>query len=249
MTDRFPIILDTSNGNQLKELALGDNLDLQGSSIVKAASIETVGNLSALSITVNGNSLAPVALSNDYTDLDNVPSLFSGSYQDLVNKPDIPGKTFNLEDVDEAAPINGDSLVFDSSIEKYVPKPVLKELDLGSKSIGDLGDTLLTGDLTNRYLKFTAGAWRASNVTWTDVKNKPTGVSAFNNDAGYLDRQSLESQEIRTDLIGSVFADDSTLIIDGVNGELPDYVRKQDLKDIVAASTDFDDFKTRIQDL
>ena len=247
MTNRFPIIIDTLDGNKLKELPVGDNLDLDGSAIVNAASIQTAGNLSAMSLTVNGESLSAVAFSNNYQDLDNVPVLFSGQYIDLAGKPFIPTKIEQLENVSNQTPNNGDTLIYDASLENYVPQPV--QIDLSTNSIGDLGDVLITGVFTNRYLKFTAGAWRPSTIEWTDVRNKPTGVSAFTNDAGYLTVDSIQDQPIRTDLIGSVFADDSTLIIDAVNGDIPDYVKKQDLVDIVAASTDFDDFKTKIQDL
>ena len=48
------------------------------------------------------------------------------------------------------------------------------------------------------------------------------------------------------DLTGSVFADDSTLLVDGVNGTIPGYINTADLKTLVAASTDFADFQARI---
>ena len=48
------------------------------------------------------------------------------------------------------------------------------------------------------------------------------------------------------DIKGSVFADDSTLLVDAVNGIIPGYVSLEILKQTVAASTDFADFKTRI---
>lgn len=51
------------------------------------------------------------------------------------------------------------------------------------------------------------------------------------------------------DLIGSVFADDSTIVIDGTSGIIPGYVSKQDLKDIAAASVDFNEFKTKLANL
>lgn len=51
------------------------------------------------------------------------------------------------------------------------------------------------------------------------------------------------------DVKGSVFANDSSLLVDGVNGIIPGYVSIETLKDITASSTDFDDFKARIQDL
>ena len=47
-------------------------------------------------------------------------------------------------------------------------------------------------------------------------------------------------------MVGSVFGDDSTLLVDAVNSVIPGYVSLATLKSIVAASTDFADFKTRI---
>ena len=43
-----------------------------------------------------------------------------------------------------------------------------------------------------------------------------------------------------------MFADDSTLLVDAVNGVIPGYVSLTTLKSTVAASTDFADFKNRI---
>lgn len=48
------------------------------------------------------------------------------------------------------------------------------------------------------------------------------------------------------DLTGSVFADDSTLLVDAVNGTIPGYIKLSVLKSTVAASADFADFKVRI---
>jgi len=48
------------------------------------------------------------------------------------------------------------------------------------------------------------------------------------------------------DVEGSVFADDSTLLVDGINGIIPGYVSTATLKSIVSASTDFANFQTRI---
>jgi hypothetical protein len=48
------------------------------------------------------------------------------------------------------------------------------------------------------------------------------------------------------DMTGSVFADNSTLLVDAVNGTIPGYISIASLKAEVAASTDFADFKSRI---
>ena len=74
MANRIPLIVDTGDGNKIKELPIGDNLNLTGSGIVGA------GNISASSLTVN-----------------NVPyNPFSGAYADLTGKPTIPTTTDDI---------------------------------------------------------------------------------------------------------------------------------------------------------
>jgi inosine/xanthosine triphosphate pyrophosphatase family protein len=57
---------------------------------------------------------------------------------------------------------------------------------------------------------------------------------------------ALEDGQLRADIQGSIFADDSTLLVDAVNGEIPGYVSLATLQSVVAASADFADFQTRI---
>jgi hypothetical protein len=52
----------------------------------------------------------------------------------------------------------------------------------------------------------------ATSGSYLDLSNVPTNISTFINDAGYITSQS--------DLVGSVFADDSTLLVDGLSGRL-----------------------------
>ena len=51
---------------------------------------------------------------------------------------------------------------------------------------------------------------------------------------------------VTSNFIGSVFADDSTLLVDGVSGTIPGYISIAVLKAEVAASADFAAFKVRI---
>lgn len=48
------------------------------------------------------------------------------------------------------------------------------------------------------------------------------------------------------DITGSVFGDDSELLVDAVNSIIPGYIKLADLKTVVAESTDFADFQSRI---
>ena len=71
MANRFPLILDIDDGNKLKELPVGDNLNLQGSGIVNAGEIQATG------LTLAGVTYNP----------------FSGSWNDLTDKPSIVAQT------------------------------------------------------------------------------------------------------------------------------------------------------------
>ena len=56
----------------------------------------------------------------------------------------------------------------------------------------------------------------------------------------------LNVTNTKRDVVGSVFGDDSTLLVDAVNSVIPGYVSLATLKSTVAASADFADFQTRI---
>ena len=69
MANRIPLIVYTLDSNKLKELPVGDNLDLGGAGVTNA------GTINATDIKING-----VSFNNP----------FSGDYNDLTNKPTIP---------------------------------------------------------------------------------------------------------------------------------------------------------------
>jgi hypothetical protein len=57
---------------------------------------------------------------------------------------------------------------------------------------------------------------------------------------------TIVSTQFIGDVTGSVFADDSAVLVDAVNGVIPGYVAIDEIKTIVANSIDFSDFQTRI---
>ncbi len=73
MANRIPLVVDTSDGNKIKELPIGDNLDLANSSLIG------VNNITATSVSLGSN-------------------IFTGSYTDLSNKPTIPTDISDLTD-------------------------------------------------------------------------------------------------------------------------------------------------------
>jgi len=62
----------------------------------------------------------------------------------------------------------------------------------------------------------------------------------------YADIAALADGQVNTDIKGSVFADDSTLLVDAINGIIPGYISLATLQTEAAAATDFADFQVRI---
>ena len=67
MTNRYPLIVDASDGNKIKELPSGDNLQLTGSAITGATDVTASGTiaggvLSAVSIKKGGTEIATLAV-------------------------------------------------------------------------------------------------------------------------------------------------------------------------------------------
>jgi len=300
MANRFPLIIDTENGNRISELPAGDNLDLTGSGIINAASVSVNGSITTSSIIINGQSLSAVAFSNNFEDLDNVPVGFSGDYDDLINKPTPVLSTWDLNDIQGVVPNNGDILRYNTLNSQWEPEELVQDFDLSNRTLQDIGNVITTGDITNKYLKYYAGAWRAAGVTYAEVQNAPTKLSQLINDVGYITTQGEDSQTLsfdgnnltisngntvditqtisydgsslslsnsntvdtggldaifrtlRTvegytgDVTGSVFADDSSLLVDGVNGTIPGYVSIAELKNIAATSATYANFQAAI---
>ena len=62
----------------------------------------------------------------------------------------------------------------------------------------------------------------------------------------YADIAALADGQVNTDIKGSVFADDSTLLVDAINGIIPGYISLATLQTEAAAATDFADCQARI---
>jgi phage tail protein X len=55
MANRYPLIVDTSSGNQIKELPSGDNLNLTGNGLVGVTSLSVINSISSATVQTSGN--------------------------------------------------------------------------------------------------------------------------------------------------------------------------------------------------
>jgi len=180
MANRYPLVIDTSDNNRLKEIPNGDNLLLTGNSITGVINITASGTVTANdvivsgNITYQGNVLNNIATSGAYSDLTGVPTALSQFTNDIG----------------------------------YLTTVAFNDLTSTPTTLGGYGitdaATSLQGALATTALQ--AGA----------------NISTLNNDSQYVTLPDLQNGVITVDvnnsgdLVGSVFADDSTVMIDSI---------------------------------
>ncbi len=159
MANRIPLIVDRDDSNKLKELPLGDNLDLTGSGIIGA------GNITATGLTLGGISYNP----------------FSGSWNDLADKPTVATNTaelpegssnqyFTNERVDDRVNAilregSGIDIVYDD-LNGTITITATGGGSGGSGGGGIVTD--LTGLATSNILKWNANAGQDNNGAWVN---------------------------------------------------------------------------------
>ena len=166
MANRIPLIVDTDDGNKLKELPIGDDLNLTGSGIVGA------GNISATSLTIN-----------------NVPyNPFSGAYADLTGKPDIPE---NTDDIVEGTKKYFSTERLQDGVADFLKAGVgivlnyndgSGELTISATGVGEGGgasaldgllDVTLTAPSVNQILKYNGTAWVNNSIAYDEITGRP----------------------------------------------------------------------------
>ena len=112
MANRYPLILDTSDGNKLKELPAGDGLNLDGNTISSVGNVTSTGTVSATSFTGDEATITTItgtAIIQGETNLGNEVALkansadlaavaFSNNYLDLNDRPVVPTDINQLTD-------------------------------------------------------------------------------------------------------------------------------------------------------
>ena len=195
MANRYPLIVDTTDGNKLKEIPSGDNLQLTGNSIVGVTDVTASGTvgaaiLSATSIRKGGSEIATIAVTGAWTDVVGKPTALSQFTNDLNFL--VPGNNISV--------LNNDSAF------------------LTTVAFGDLTGkpTTIAGYGITDVASSGQGALAATAIQPGD------NVSRLFNNSGYLTVSDIQNGLVTIDvnntgdLVGSVFADDSTVMIDSI---------------------------------
>jgi hypothetical protein len=197
MANKFPLIFDTTDGNKIKELPSGDNLNLQGSSIVNVVDISAFGTIQADTIivenlTANGGNIASVAITGDYDDLLNKPNIFSGDYTDLSNRPVLFSGSYN-----------------DLSNKPVIPTD-LSQLNNDAGYVTNLTATLPVANIIGL-------ASVAVTNDYNDLSNRPDVITREEFTDGTLTIDVTNTGN----LTGSVFSEAGDLLLDHINGVIP----------------------------
>ena len=156
------------------------------------------------------------AFDGNYNNLTNKPSLFTGNYNDLTNRPTVPTSISDLVPDGSAGQVlttNGAGLFTFSAIN--FPNQNLYQSvagDSGSGSASTPTDTLTIAGGTNITTQMVG-----STLT---VNSSVTALSQLTNDLTLFDGE----------IKGSIFGDDSTLLVDGINNKIVGPVLSSDLR-------------------
>ena len=165
MANRIPLVVDRDDSNKLKELPIGDNLNLTGSGIVGAGNIEATG------LTIAGISYNP----------------FSGSWNDLTDKPTVAADTselpesgnlyFTNERVDDrVASILREGSGIDIVYDDLAGTITITSTGGGGGGGGSDLPTNLTGLALNQILKYSTSesAFVNSFINYSEIIGTPT---------------------------------------------------------------------------
>jgi len=196
MANRYPLVVDTTNNNKIKEIPNGDNLLLTGNSITGVIDITASGNINVAGInitgtlTYQGNPLTSIATTAAYSDLTGVPTNVSQFANDASYRS------------------NGDNVSVFTNDAGYLTTVAFTDLTTTPTTLGGYGiidaATSIQGSLATSALQ--PGA----------------NISTLNNDSGFVTLTQLTDGTVTVDvnnsgdLVGSVFADDSTMMVDSI---------------------------------
>jgi hypothetical protein len=217
MANRFPLIIDTQDGNKIKELPDGDNLNLQGSSILNVENIQSTGTIDAAEIRIAGETLQ----SQSILDLNDTPGTYQGFANTILKvKNDETGiDFFSFEDF-------GDLTLGNVTLKGNLLPEFDNSGSIGSSTarISEIWATELRGNLKSLSGEIVFDA-TTGLINYAAIVNAPTNLSQFTNDENFIKNNDLATltqnlidtnEVVITSVKGSVFADDSTLLVDAV---------------------------------
>ena len=221
MANRFPLVLDTTDNNKIKEIQAGDNLNLTDNSITGVQNITALGTIDAADIRVAGNRL----VAQTFADLTDTPATFVGSPNYFV-KVKADGTGLEYRPLSDLGNIEIDTITVDTSIVPTIDGT--GNIGTADFKFNEIFANQIKANLVS-YGGSTVFDASTGKISYTALQGSPTFLSEFTDDIGFLRTADLdttlaglfdEGVPFETDIVGSVFADDSTLLVDAVAGKI-----------------------------
>ena len=221
MVNRIPLVLDVEDGNKIKELPASDNLNLSENNIVNVQDINALGTINAAIITVNGERL----VAQNFLNLTDAPNTYVGS-EDYFVKVNETGTGLEFRPIEDIGNLVIDSVTVSEKLEPSADNVI--EVGTETNKIADVWAYGLRGSLVgyDGTLVFDA---ETNLISYAALAGAPQFLSEFQNDVGYLRTIDLDAQwqalfdggrAIPGDLVGSVFSNDSVLMVDALESKI-----------------------------
>jgi len=170
MANRFPLIVDTEDGNRLKEIPSGDSLDFSSVGIANLTSLSVGGSLSSSTIATTGN----VSLGGTLN-VTGVTTLGSATITSLTVSGSINGAAY-------ASPVQSDWNIADTGSLAFIKnKPVISNV---VASLNDIGDVGVPDPDENDILSWNGVEWRSiPNAGGLNITQVRQSLSATTNPA------------------------------------------------------------------
>ena len=193
MANRIPLIVDTE-GNKIKELPIGDNLDLTGSGIVGTTSIGTTSITADVSVlnSINTNNII-VSASADLGSVDNL-TINGGTAGQVLTTDGVGNLAWSTLGNYNQSLNTTDNVTFNTVATRRITAPNNVTAEIRTSSTGDgvkIWQFLSTGNLVLPNYSSIIG----------DVTGNTTGYHTG-------------------DVKGSVFGNDSTMLVDGNSNKI-----------------------------
>ena len=178
MANRFPLIVDTDDGNRLKEIPSGDSLDLSSVGIANLTSLSVSGSLSSSTLATTGN--ASIGGTLNVTGASTISTLtattMTATSLTLNGNLVVPQIQSNWTETDT------------NSAAFILNKPDLNQID----NLDDIGDVNVADAVLNEVLTYDGFTWQSSpaagGIDLTDfsvVTNPASGQGSLQyNNAG-----------------------------------------------------------------
>jgi hypothetical protein len=184
MTNRYPLIIDTADGNKIKELPAGDNLNLLNNSILGVQDITALGTIDAAIIRVAGQRI----LAQTFTDLSDTPNNYTSAASSFV-KVNSAGTALEFADLADL----GDITVGNVTVESGNIVPAVdntRQLGTTAKKFTQIHAIDVYSNLRGRdgSLVFDASNNR---IPYAAIFGAPTALSELTNDMGFVDSAGI----------------------------------------------------------